>query len=342
MNLQGNVNKIKINVVKRDTLKTGIVFLLLLMNGCSKYEYEKEIYLAGEPLPGIEIFFPLGFYDAEPLMPKISPDGKKLLFTGPASLPEWRGLWIMDMEKQEKTLVHPDGRLADWAPDSDWIAFNIGTQIYKVRKDGSELTQLTFEGRNFLPNWSPDGKRLAITSSLSGLTLILTDEGEIMQTISGAAGGVTGWKPDGTAIIGFKGYSSTSVWTKFPVYDLTLNTVTKVLDASPDEDNRYPKYSPIGLRIVFWNPRGIWVMNANGEGLKRIIPSHLYGSRRSDAPEIYSAYSSWHPDGEHIIYEHFEITRSKQFDESTTHVEGVIRFYKVNAHDALSASNLSL
>ncbi len=237
----------------------------------------------------------------------------------------------MDLETQEKSLLHPDGRYGDWSPDGEWIAFNIGTQIYKIKKDGSELTQLTFEGRNFSSDWSPDGERLAITNSLSGITLILASDGKVIQSLHGA-GGVTDWNADGTATNGVR----VDDWAKFLIYDLNLNTVTQELDASPGEDNRDPKYSPDGSRIVFQNPRGIWVMNANGKDLRRIIPSHLYWNYR---PEIYSAYPSWHPDGKHIIYEHFEITRSKRFSDET-HVEGYLRFFKVNVDSALKISNL--
>ena len=61
-----------------------------------------------------------------------------------------------------------------WSPDGEWIAFEADTEsqtelaqrgtIYKVRFDGTELTQLTkrdaegFDDR--LPNWSPGGDRI--------------------------------------------------------------------------------------------------------------------------------------------------------------------------------------
>lgn len=310
--------------------------VLLLLHGCLWDDTVQEIYFEGEPIPGIEIFFPLGFYDAEPLMPKISPDGKKLLFTGPAALPEWKGLWVMDLKTQEKTLLHPNGSLGDWAPDSEWIVFNIGTQIYKIRINGAGLTQLTFEGRNFLPDWNPVGDSIAFSGDTH--VTIINLNGDIIKLLEGA-GGFPDWNSGGTNVIGFKGFSSTSIWKKLTVYDLTMNKVTDILDAATNQDNRFPKYSPNDEWITFQNDGGICIMNTDNSIVKRIIPSQLHGGQHRDNPKIYSAYPSWHPDGEHIIYEHFEITLSKRAIDAT-HVEGHIRFYKVNASDALAVSNL--
>ncbi len=61
-----------------------------------------------------------------------------------------------------------------WSPDGAWIVFESDTEaatelaqrgtIYKVRSDGSDLTQLTKQaGQDFddrLPNWSPDGDHI--------------------------------------------------------------------------------------------------------------------------------------------------------------------------------------
>jgi len=57
----------------------------------------------------------------------------------------------------------------DWSPDGKWIAFHSASappresiNIFKVRSDGSQLTQLTFfNGKNYSPRWSPDGRKLA-------------------------------------------------------------------------------------------------------------------------------------------------------------------------------------
>lgn len=319
--------------MQRVVLRTNIVFIVLLMIGCTKDETE-QIYLEGEPIPSVEIFFPMGFYDAEPLMPKISPDGKNLLFCASTSLPEWTGLWVMDLATQERTLLHSDGRVGDWSPDSEWIAFNIGTQIYKIRKDGTELTQLTFEGRNFSPDWSPDGNSILYNNTSCG------SQADPIPEYSCGVLTMDSNTNEKKFIVSFVG---TPKW--FPTQDKFLTSGGEIFNLdglnihtlSLEEGYKGADINPIDERIIMSNSGGVSVIDANGEGLKRIIPNHLYWN---ESPEIYSAYPSWLPDGKYIIYEHFEITRSKRFSDET-HVEGYIKFYKVNVDSAINSSNLS-
>lgn len=69
-----------------------------------------------------------------------------------------------------------------WSPDGDWIVFEADTEaateleqrgtIYKVRFDGTDVTQLTkLDGEDFddrLPNWSPRGERILFQRRLPG------------------------------------------------------------------------------------------------------------------------------------------------------------------------------
>jgi len=314
--------------------------LLLIWSGCED-EDVREIYIDGEPIPDIEIFFPLGFYDAEPLMPKISPDEKKLLFTGPASLPEWKGLWIMDLETQVKTLVHPDGRSADWAPDSEWIAFNTGTQIFKIRSDGTELTQLTFDGSNFFPDWSPSNYIYYDSNeqSASGLNFIWR------MDIDGANKIRLSYTPelgenrmpdcsfDGNQIAHIR-----YIGIDYPELFLMDNNGTSEIRLTYNNfDELVPRLN--NTKIAFYNSSGIYLIDSDGLNITRILPNHLYNSDHAGDIKLYTAYPSWHPDGKHIVYEHFKIARSKRiFDD--TYVEGTIQFYKVNADSASDISNL--
>lgn len=59
-----------------------------------------------------------------------------------------------------------------WSPDGKKIAFVSSREVAKgmsniwvVNADGSNLRQLTFQGKNDYPTWSPDGKRLAFQSN---------------------------------------------------------------------------------------------------------------------------------------------------------------------------------
>ena len=56
-----------------------------------------------------------------------------------------------------------------WSPDGEWIVFDEGSQIYKIKVNGDSLAQLTFQGRNFFPPGD-------LTGSGSRMTQILTTQ----------------------------------------------------------------------------------------------------------------------------------------------------------------------
>lgn len=134
--------------------------------------------------------------------------------------------------------IHPDGtglrRITEhaappywiepvWSADGQWIAFEADTEaateleqrgtIFKVRADGTELTQLTkLDGRDFddrLPNWSSDGEFILFQRRVPGdeetegdnwdVYFIDTD-GDQLTNVSQAANFFNtdnSWSPDG-------------------------------------------------------------------------------------------------------------------------------------------------
>ena len=60
------------------------------------------------------------------------------------------------------------------SPDGEWIAFdshiNGNHDVFKMRPDGSERTQLTSDpSDNFLRKWSPDGSEVSVRAVLQGI-----------------------------------------------------------------------------------------------------------------------------------------------------------------------------
>lgn len=329
-----------------------LIFCILLV----RCKYDKitppEIYLEGQQIHGVEMQVPWGLYDGLPLTPKISPDSSKLLYREPYGSPE-PGLWVMDLNTQVKTLLYINGRSGDWSPDNQWIAFNINNDIYKVKVDGSQLTQLTqpfevtigtwtYVGNSYFPDWSPDGNEIAYYLSIdyrsgeAGCRSISPD-GNFVRKIFKAS--EPDWSPDGTNIMGITGVSSTSIETQLLIYNLLSGDSTALRIA--DDSNKNPKYSPDGSKIVFCNYKGIYVIDSDGHNLKRIIPNHLYNNDYHGPIKLWAQNASWHPDGKHIIYEHLVIDEAVQTNDGL-YIKGTMSFYKVNDDSAIMVSNLEL
>ena len=156
-----------------------------------------------------------------------SPDGKKLIFTGARAgeTGDYRNLWSVDIDTRVETAITPPGTLddgAEYTPDGKYIYFNsvrTGTmQIWRMRPDGSEPEQVTFDAfNNWFPHISPDGRwivYLAFPASIDPWShpfyqqctiRLMPASGGAPKTIGYLYGGqgsmnTPGWSPDSKRI----------------------------------------------------------------------------------------------------------------------------------------------
>ena len=140
-------------------------------------------------------------------------DGKRAAFLRPkASSDEVRAIFVAGLFGKGLKRITPWGGYADkidCSPDGRRIVFSkpefgepggISSNVYTVRTDGSELTQLTHESGGSVnagaDAWSPDGTRIAFTSNRTGTYQIYTmnaDGTGVTQVTSGPDAHLAAW-----------------------------------------------------------------------------------------------------------------------------------------------------
>lgn len=135
----------------------------------------------------------------------LSPDGKELVTTDTS-----HNLWVVGSDgKGKRKLIQSAGNYCfqqAWSPDGEWIAFasdrDGNIEIYKIRRDGTDLTRLTeSSGVDCRPKWSPDARWLAFVSNRTGneeIFIMRADGTEVRNlTQHAAVDDHPAWSPDG-------------------------------------------------------------------------------------------------------------------------------------------------
>lgn len=198
-----------------------------------------------------------------------------------------RSLWVYDLDTGQANRLtdianHAEGD--SFSLDSEWIVFLMKVpgedpDIYKIRRDGTDLTQLTntLTASEGDPEFSHDGTEIAFTylNWLGTQRFVLkkmdADGGNITEIYDGGPGVLTlafppgnydpSWSPDDQSVVFERAVQYTEgdpenwgsgIWHIFKVNTDGTGLVDLSLSGSHDDRAEYlPSFSPDGLLVIF-------------------------------------------------------------------------------------------
>lgn len=218
------------------------------------------------------------------------------------------GIWLVDAETGATQPLLRGFTLPAWSPDGKKLAVVRSAQIYTIditrlapaRVDSSSLRQLTFEGGNFFPTWSPNGQWIVYDSNMespNGMYFIWKIQADGSQKTRIAYEPTMGEirmphsSPDGKKITHIRYLVGTFSSEIFEMDTSGTNIARLTLNNSTDYT---PKYSPNGRKIAFHSqprigPPAIWLMNSNGSNIQKLSPD-------------YAQQFDWSPGGQRFIF----------------------------------------
>lgn len=180
-------------------------------------------------------------------------------------------------------------------------------QIYSVRPAGSDRRQLTREGNNVTPAWTPDGKRILFASDRYGSRDIfrMNEDGSGVSQIETA---VVGNKltPNMSRDLSRIAFAAEDPRTGHPEIWVANadGTVPRQLTVTPKAPagptwSLFPRFSVDGSRILYGSTQSgssqIWVMNSDGSGKRQLTNGVGPDAPDANAPQ-------WSPDGGQIVF----------------------------------------
>jgi len=295
---------------------TNLSIIVLLIASCSNNPDPDEDYNGGggEEPPILSKYFG---------SPAWHPNGKWIAASHGDSLDTdgdgqndeyFGGIWLVDSETgTTHPLVRGFGYPA-WSPDGTLLAMGAGGHIFTIKitslepaeVDTNMLFQLTFEGRNYFPDWSPNGQWIVYDSDVDDTKYdiwIMDSDGKNKKNISGESdslgqggGRIPNWSPDGKYIVHERYFSDANGPPDIVIMDTSGHNAVR-LTSNGSADQR-PRYSPDGTKIAwqahreipsgFW-AMNIWIMESDGSDPHKVTSDHAW---RPD----------WSPDGSQLVF----------------------------------------
>jgi Tol biopolymer transport system component len=215
--------------------------------------------------------------------PEPSPDGRSVVLTSLVEPEGWLHLLPADgtARPQRVTADSATDRVPRWSPDGEWIAVFSNRsgplQIWKIRPDGSDLTQLTDRPANTaFPVWSPDGSRMAAAGVQDTTAFVfdptrawLAQQPEMLPVPpdSLAPFAPHDWSPDGQRLAGMISALDRGIVT----YTFATHTYERLTDFG-----QWPIWLPDSRRVLFVSGgNAFYVVDRVTKGVRQVYSVNL-------------------------------------------------------------------
>lgn len=239
-------------------------------------------------------FGPLVFFNGA-----ITPDGKKLLFSGLQS----RGELVRYDPQSRQFLPFLRGTAATdvaYSRDGKWVAYVslVDRTLWRSHADGSDRIQLTYPpDRAMLPRWSPDATQIAYMSDKKGkpwkVSLILSQGGTPEELVPGDTNqGDPTWSADGSQLAFGTGNPALSQSSEIEIVDIKTRQVSTIPGSS-------------GLFSPRWSPDGRYLAALDFHIEAKEIVVYDFAARKwsdwvNDADGV--EFEAWTADSRHVMY----------------------------------------
>lgn len=173
---------------------------------------------------------------------------------------------------------------ADYCSSVDLVALTLSTEespeIFTMRPDGSELTQITFASESIetSPSWSPGCKKIAFVSNRSGHPQIysMSADGSDVKRLTwlGNYNTTPEWSPKGDLVA----FTARDERRRFDIFTVDANT-SEIRRLTQDQgNNEEPSWAPDGNYLAFQSTRDgrqprLYMMDDTGRWQFRITDS---------------------------------------------------------------------
>jgi TolB protein len=202
---------------------------------------------------------------------------------------------------------------ASWSPDGRMVAFAKEGDICLIAADGSaERCLTTGAALDELPNFSPDGTRIAFSRDEDGMLSVWTmrsDGSSLKRLTKSGQDWHPVWAPDGTKIAFTSGRKGAP---GIYLIDAEGNAESRLTKSKHESAGQYSEdgevtWSPDGARMAFVTTRTggplMYVMNADGTGQKLLV-----GADKGEP-----LGPAWSPGGEFIAFHRLQGKPSEIF-----------------------------